>query len=399
MADIVDILRQAMALSPSDQLEIVARLSSELRRTAPEPSRAPLAITLRVDDITQVPADALATGVLSSGGWGVVPSLQSPWVWTTVNSRSIDAAINKVAGGQFHQQARLLVEAPEGETLLAGRQWLHQGAFEQVLFVVDDWRCPLFDLVTAVLDTADRAGLSSLSLPLMRTGAGADEGDAVEEKIADLVRALKTFRGRSLKKVHLVAGRADLESLVRQALEQTRASVKVTLGDITKIDADGLVLGINSEGLWGGGVDRAIYAASGDQFHQQAAQTLIGAADGEVVVAKTLQPHSGAYRNVVFVADNLQAPLYDILITGLRAADREGFTSVTVPALRMGVMMGYGGPPEQKVRDMAQAVRDFQTEAKCLREITFVIYGDPVTFEALRAALGTESPAPTPDTE
>jgi O-acetyl-ADP-ribose deacetylase (regulator of RNase III) len=396
MADIVDVLRQAAALSSTDQMEILARLSAGLRRGC-ESAPAPLSVTVRVDDITRVPADAMVTGLLSNGRWGVTPSRQSPWVWTIVNPRSLDAAINTVAGGQYHRQARLLVEAPEGETLLANRQWLHAGGFEQVLFVVDDWRCSLFDLITGVLDSADRAGLSSLSLPLLRTGAGADQAGAIEEKVADLVRAVKAFRGRFLRTIHLVAGNAELEGLVRQALNSRKASVKVVLGDITRVDADGLILGINSEGSWCGGVDRAIYASSGEQFHRQAAPILIGAPDGEVAIARAQQPHDGAFRSVVFVADNLRLSLYQILLTGLRAADQAGMASVTIPALRMGVMMDYGGPPEQKVLEMAQAVLDFQVEDHQIRDISFVVYGDPVTFEALRAALSRPAETPASD--
>lgn len=393
MANIVEILRQALALSTSDQMEIVARLAQSLRN----PGNFEIAtyeVSVRVDDIAQVPADALVTAVFSSGGWGVAPSPDSPpGLWSVLNPRSIDAAIHRVAGAQYHRQARMLVGAAEGATLVAARQALHHGAFEKVLFVVDDWTMPLAELVTRVLEAADAAGLASLSMPLLRTGTGATHGLTVEEKVAELVHAVKSFRPQYLQKVHLVASGPKLESRVAQLLASATPSVTVTLGDITRKPADALILGINSDGLWAGGVDRAIYASSGNQFHQQA-RALLGLPDGEVVVAKTLRPHDGAFDHVVFVVDNLQVPLYQILTAGLRAADLAGFGSVTIPALRMGVMRDLGGPPEEKVREMAQAVLDFQREARHVRNIDFVIYGEPVTLEALRAELCLRSGAP-----
>lgn len=387
MADIVDVLRQAMALRPEEQAEIVARLSSRLARG--QVSQVPMSLSVRQDDITNIPCDAVVTGVLPSGEWGVKPSQGNPWIWSVVNPRSIDAAICGVAGGQYHLQALTLVGAPEGTTLLAGRQWIHRGAFDSVLFAVDNWQIPMPELATAILRAADDAGLTSLAMPLMRTGAGSGHGGTPVEKVGELVGVLRSYAAQGLRRVHLVAEDPAMVELARQALQAGQPSLKVMLGDITRVDSDALILGINSEGVWAGGVDRAIYSSSGQQFHNQA-QALIDQPDETVVVARTLEPHNGAFRNVIFVADNLKAPLYDILQAGLRAADREGFTSVTLPAVRMGVMMMAGGPPEEKVRDMALAVKDFASEARSVREITFVIYGDPVTFETLRQALGME---------
>jgi len=50
-------------------------------------------------------------------------------------------------------------------------------------------------------------------------------------------------------------------------------------------------------------------------------------------------------------------------------------------------MMGLGGPPEEKIADITKAARDFQGRARNVKNVTFVIYGDPVTAEALQKEL------------
>jgi O-acetyl-ADP-ribose deacetylase (regulator of RNase III) len=107
------------------------------------------------------------------------------------------------------------------------------------------------------------------------------------------------------------------------------------------------------------------------------------------LVVKGQRPHGGAFRNVVFVVDDVRLPLYDILTAALKAADDAGLASLTIPAMRMGAMMGIGGPPEEKIADMAHAVRDFQRVAGNVRSIIFVIYGDPITTEALQRELAS----------
>ncbi len=87
---------------------------------------------------------------------------------------------------------------------------------------------------------------------------------------------------------------------------------------------------------------------------------MIGREERDTLVVKGQHPHGGDFRSVVFVVDDLEGPLCDILSAALDAADDAGLTSVTVPAMRMGVMMDLGGPPGEKIAHMAKAARDFQ---------------------------------------
>lgn len=204
----------------------------------------------------------------------------------------------------------------------------------------------------------------------------------------------KWLDGRKQEQLHLTPFSAMGVGAIFPGLSQASqpaaaaaSSVRVQLGDITRVPADGLITAVNSEGFWAGGVDGAIGRAGGGQFHSQA-QVLIGQQDGQVKIAETQQPHQGAFKNVVFVVDDLKLPLYDILSAGLNAADQAGHKSVSIPAMRLGVMKNVGGTPQEKVADMARAVRDFQARAQSVKEINFVIYGDAETAKALEQALG-----------
>lgn len=104
---------------------------------------------------------------------------------------------------------------------------------------------------------------------------------------------------------------------------------------------------------------------------------------------------------MVFVVDDLKLPLYYILTAGLNAADQAGPKSVSIPAMRLGVMKNAASTPEEKIADMARAVRDFQARSQSVKEINFVIYGDAPATRRRRpprpgrlSALLSPSPAP-----
>ncbi len=106
-------------------------------------------------DIARVPAQAIVTTIDSAKNW------RGP----------TDHAISGVAGGQYHAQALWQAEqAPlyDGQILLANRMQPHGGAFEKVLFLVDDLKRPVGDVVSAGLLEADRLKLNSVTLPPLR---------------------------------------------------------------------------------------------------------------------------------------------------------------------------------------------------------------------------------------
>ncbi len=166
--------------------------------------------------------------------------------------------------------------------------------------------------------------------------------------------------------------------------------VSVVSGDISRTKADALITAINSGGMWFGGIDGVINRAAGNLFHSQA-QKAMPLADGQTVVARSNgHAHDGAFTNVVFVVDDLQLPLHEIVCNGLKAASDAGFKSVSLPTVRMGVMLGVvEKSANEAVDEMAKGVKKFLAEnPDALKNITFVVYNDSKTQSLLQKALG-----------
>ncbi|MDO8536649.1 MAG: hypothetical protein Q7R94_00160 [bacterium] len=169
-----------------------------------------------------------------------------------------------------------------------------------------------------------------------------------------------------------------------------KVSVSVVSGDIGKVSADALITAINSIGLWCGGIDYVIDHVAGNLFHSQA-RAAMPLRDGQTVVARgNGGPNAGAFSNVVFVVDDLKCPLHYIVREGLKAASAAGFNSVSLPAIRMGVMLGLVEESvDEAVREMAKGVKQFiaANPGTSLTSITFVVRGDPKTQSLLQKAI------------
>lgn len=166
-------------------------------------------------------------------------------------------------------------------------------------------------------------------------------------------------------------------------------SVSVVSGDIAQVKADALITAINSGGAWFGGIDGVIMRAAGDLFHRWAASA-VPLTDGETIVARSNgQVHRGAFTNVVFVVDDLKRSITEVIYAGLEAADKAGFASVTLPTIRMGVMLGVvEKSAEEAVVGMGVAIRNFLKRGPTsIKTITFVVYNDPKTQAMLQKAL------------
>ena len=166
--------------------------------------------------------------------------------------------------------------------------------------------------------------------------------------------------------------------------------VLVVSGDITRMSADALIAAINSGGAWFGGIDGVINRAAGSLFHAQAREAM-PLKDGQTIVARSDgHAHDGAFRNVVFVVDDLLQPLRQIIYNGLKAASDAGFVKISLPAIRMGVMLGVVEKSlDEAVSEMATGVRNFLADHPdtLVQDITFVIYGDQRAQPLLESVL------------
>lgn len=155
--------------------------------------------------------------------------------------------------------------------------------------------------------------------------------------------------------------------------------VGVVSGDISRVPADAIITAINSSGMWYGGIDGVIKRAAGESFHSQAA-AMGSLAHGQTIVAKGRPANKAAFRNVVFVVDDLRGKLREIVFSGLAAAHDAGFGSVSLPTIRMGVMLGVVEKnATEAVAEMMHGIGNFREKYPNtgLQEITIVVFNDP----------------------
>jgi O-acetyl-ADP-ribose deacetylase (regulator of RNase III) len=138
-------------------------------------------------DITRTASvDAIVTLINSEGAW----------------FGGVDGAIQRVAGGQYHAQAGAVLNSKglrNGQTVVAkGNRGNHRGSFDDVIFVVDDLKSPLGELVYTACKVAKREGYGSIALPLMRTGVmlGAVEPD-VKAVVKEMRKGFDRFAGEA----------------------------------------------------------------------------------------------------------------------------------------------------------------------------------------------------------
>jgi O-acetyl-ADP-ribose deacetylase (regulator of RNase III) len=148
-------------------------------------------VKVQQGDITKVSADALITAINSGGMW----------------FGGIDGAIQRCSGQMFHSQAAS-ARLNDGDTVFARATQQHRGAFRAVLFVVDDLRRPLSQIVEIALKAADQEGVANVTLPALRTGvmAGAYERTP-QEAVAQIGIGVRNFvagRPRSVRQITFV---------------------------------------------------------------------------------------------------------------------------------------------------------------------------------------------------
>ena len=134
------------------------------------------------DDIVHVVTDAIVTLINREGDW----------------YGGVDWAIKNVAGGKYHRQAQAVLDSKglfDKQVVVAkGNQREHNGFFDNVIFVVDDLKSPLSELVFRALYAAKQEDYHSIALPLFRTGvmAGVVEPD-LETVIEQMIKGFKQF--------------------------------------------------------------------------------------------------------------------------------------------------------------------------------------------------------------
>lgn len=136
-------------------------------------------------DITRtIEVDAIVTLINSGGAW----------------FGGVDGAISRVAGSQYHKQAQKVLNSSglsNGQVVIAkGSRTKHSGSFNDVIFVVDDLKSPLNELVYKALVSVRGKRYKSIAFPLMRTGVMLG---AVEPNVKAVVKQMRLGIDRFLE--------------------------------------------------------------------------------------------------------------------------------------------------------------------------------------------------------
>ena len=167
-------------------------------------------------------------------------------------------------------------------------------------------------------------------------------------------------------------------------------SISVVLGDITKLEVDGIVNAANVSLRGGGGVDGAIHRAAGLGLLEEIIEKY---PDG-IIVGEAV-PTFGHKLKAMYVIHTVGPRYYldgvdhakllaDAYRNSIRVANELGCKSIAFPAISTGV---YGYPIDEATEIAVRTIREEIAAGTELQEIVFCCFDD-ANFEAYKNELG-----------
>ncbi|KAG2434909.1 hypothetical protein HYH02_012107 [Chlamydomonas schloesseri] len=178
---------------------------------------------------------------------------------------------------------------------------------------------------------------------------------------------------------------------------QLRQGAKLVIkqGDITIEDVDAIVNAANERMLGGGGVDGAIHRAAGPQLVRACAQVPevspgVRCPTGEARITPGFHlPARHVIHTVgpIYHSDKVSAPLLaSAYRSSVELAAKEGLASLSFPGISTGV---FGYPWDKAAQVALSAVQEALLaagEGCSVREVRFVLFGQPLFNEFVAAA-------------
>lgn len=178
-------------------------------------------------------------------------------------------------------------------------------------------------------------------------------------------------------------------SAKQPAMQVGSATIVLSRGDITLVEADAIVNAANSALLGGGGVDGAIHRAAGPEVLAEC-RRIGGCKTGSAVATGAGKLHA---RHIIHaVAPIYQNTAHDAALlrnayaTSLMLADALGNRSIAFPSLGTGA---YGYPIHAAAPIALRAVVDHLSGTTGLERVTFILFSDDDlrAYETALAAL------------
>jgi O-acetyl-ADP-ribose deacetylase len=176
-------------------------------------------------------------------------------------------------------------------------------------------------------------------------------------------------------------------------------TLKLMVGDITRVPADAIVNAANSALRGGGGVDGAIHRAGGPSIMEELNQirariercptgSAVATGAGRLPARHVFHAVGPVYHDGRHGEAELLASCYR---TCFDLAEQHQARSITFPAISTGV---YGYPlREAAAIALREAAQQLQRAESCIHEVVFVLF-DPTAYEIFaQAAAGLTAPS------
>jgi O-acetyl-ADP-ribose deacetylase (regulator of RNase III) len=177
-----------------------------------------------------------------------------------------------------------------------------------------------------------------------------------------------------------------MEIISRNFTTSTGRTNKISLvrGDIAQVPAQAMIAPINAGGMWFGAIDGVIQRNAGGQFHNQ---VCLPKQHLDTIVARKKTPHRAMFQDVLFVIDELQGPLHEVIYAALEAAGKAGYATVSLPAIRTGVMLGVvEKDARQAVAELLFGITEYfkDNPNSSVSDLIFVIYDSQEVYNLLK---------------